>query len=783
MRDAMIILENVKKTVPGLDILKGISLRFDKGLCFIVGDSGAGKSTLMNMISTMDVPTEGVVRYELGDTRFEYTAATKDEEVSKFRAKHLGIIFQDFNLVGDMDGEQNLCLGGALAGIPRQPDIIRKCLSDVNLSEQEHKLMNVMSGGERQRVAIARALYKDADFILADEPTGNLDEKNTRDIFARLKEISREKIVIVISHNREMAEQYGDRIIRMQDGCIVEDRINGAASPVKKTGEKSKDPAKDPTREKESQEAAFKPGIPRDLMQAFALNNIKKFRAKFISMVLVMGLVLGGAAILFSMNHLMSNQVDAMNYVYFDADEVDITKTMTHGATVRAIAVGALLEPITPQEEAELKAVMGFAETVPVDWLGYGIIRKDASQKISLKAIRLNEFFQKRIMSDQIEGSFPQDENQMIIGEDLSHKFFAGGGIGEAVEIGDALGNRYSFTICGINHAKNVDGIYYCYASCDTLLKGHVPPDNFGSIFPAKTITDTENMDRDACVGGTMTGDYEAKEIIAGRLPEKAGELAVNMDALISLYQLLTGEYRYHTLSEVQSGKPEAMEMLNTVLGEDYYIGLNDAYEGKIVGLHSRNDLFFFVEESWLEEATLKRANTIECYFGDMNRTRKADFSLIKEQYDYKSYYLERFDTAVNNQMLWKLMFLFGALLSLVTVFALANSYARVTLSERMYEIGIIKSLGGGKREIGRLLRADQLCLGGASGLLASGLYLLALLILRLTRQGVMSSGLLTLAVALSLPVFGLLCCVLFSRGKISRILKTKPIEDFKKRM
>ena len=128
-------------------------------------------------------------------------------------------------------------------------------------------------------------------------------------------------------------------------------------------------------------------------------------------------------------------------------------------------------------------------------------------------------------------------------------------------------------------------------------------------------------------------------------------------------------------------------------------------------------------------------------------------------------------------------MFLFGALLSLVTVFALANSYARVTLSERMYEIGIIKSLGGGKREIGRLLRADQLCLGGASGLLAVGIYLLALLILRLTRQGVMSSGLLTLAVAASLPVCGLLCCVLFSRGKISRILKTKPIEDFKKRM
>lgn len=777
----MIVLENIKKFVPGQEILKGISVRIDRGLTFITGDSGVGKSTLMNMISTMDAPTEGTVRYEIGDLAFEYAASTGDEEASNFRARHLGIIFQDFNLVGDMNAEKNIRLGGALAGIPARTEKIHGYLSAVNLSDNQDKPMNVMSGGERQRVAIARALYKDVDILLADEPTGNLDEKNTDDIFTRLKEISKNKTVIVISHNMEMARKYGDRILRMQDGHIVEDTVNETSNPAQKHSPKKKEAKKRET-SKSDVRAFQKPGIPADLVKDFAHNNIKKFRWKFVSMVAVMGLALAGAGILFSMNHLLSNEADSLNFTYYDADQVDLHKTLRAEAA-KSMLTSSLYEPISLEEEEQIKNIMGFAETVPVASWGYGIIQNGSSEKISLKAIRLNDFFEKRIMSDQIEGRFPADKSEMIVGKDISEKYFDGDGIGKSILIEDNTGNQYSFTICGINRAKNVDGIYFSYVSFETLLEGKVPPGGWGFLYLAEEMNDPNQSAWFSVSGGRTTESFSEDELIAGKIPAVDGELAVGMDVAIELYRAITGNYPQYSLSEIQSGNPEALSMLDAVFEHDYYISLNAVYPCKVVGLHGRSNTDIFAMGTWLNQATTKQANSLECYFGDMNRTRKADFSKITDKYDYKSYYLERFDTAVDTQDMWKMMFLFGSLLSLVTVFALANSYARVTLSERIYEIGIIKSLGGGKKEISRLLRADQIYLGGASGLLATCIYLLVLLVFRLTGKGVMSSWYLTLAVVASLILGGLLCCLLFSYGKISKTVKTKPIEDFRKRM
>lgn len=778
----MIKLENIKKSVPGLEILKDISLSFEQGMTFIVGDSGAGKSTLMNIISTMDVPTEGRVCYELGDTHFEYSAASGDEEISRFRAGHLGIIFQDFNLIGDMSGAQNLQLGRALAGSPSRADEIADCLAGVNLPGQAEKLMNVMSGGERQRVAIARALYKDAEIILADEPTGNLDEKNTIDIFTKLKEISQERIVIVISHNLEMAQKYGDRILFMKDGMILRDEIKKAA----KEGQEKKKTLRKNTPHRKDQEQVQKSGIPKDLIRSFALNNIRKFRSKFLSMVLVMGIVLAGAGICFSMNHLLSNEVDAMNYLYYDADQVTIYKSNTQGDRAQLYASNLFCGiTISPEEEERVKTLMGFAEAVPADYWGYGIVDDRISEKVSIKPIRLNGFFQKRLMSDQIEGHFPADKNEIIIGEDISKKLFDGGGIGESLTLGDKAENFYTFTVCGINHAKNVDGIYYCYAPYDRLMEGDAVPQNYGEL----TLKE-EVWDRDPNRSGTIsaawgyyTDSYAEEELVAGRLPAAPGELAVDINMLMDLYYAIKGERLYHSLEEIRMGKAETAELLRVVFEHDYYLGLNDAYAVKVVGLHDRGGNIFFAEESWLETATRKRPNCLECYFGDMKRTMKADFSKLPYDFDYKSFYLERFDTAVESQLLWQSMFVFVAILSLVTVFALANSYARVTLSERVYEIGVIKSLGGDKKDLARLLRADQIYLGGGAGLLAAGLYLLTLLVFRLLRKGVMSSWLLTLGVTAGLILCGLLCCLLFSRGKIAKAAKTRPIEDFRRRM
>lgn len=199
--------------------LDGVDLEIERGkFTAIIGTSGSGKSTLLNMLGGLDTPTEGSIR--IGTTDL---AKLGSEQATIFRRKQIGFIFQNYNLVPVLSVWENIIFPISLDG--RKPDkkFIMEVVRLLGLEKKLDSLPNNLSGGQQQRVAIARALASKPSIILADEPTGNLDSKNSDDVIGLLKMTSREfhQTIVMITHNPEIA-QMADRIIRIEDGRIAE---------------------------------------------------------------------------------------------------------------------------------------------------------------------------------------------------------------------------------------------------------------------------------------------------------------------------------------------------------------------------------------------------------------------------------------------------------------------------------------------------------------------------------------------------------------------------------
>ena len=201
--------------------LRDVSLRFrEYEFVSILGPSGSGKTTLLNIIGGLDQYTSGDLIIN-GISTKEY----KDNDWDRYRNHSVGFVFQSYNLIPHQSVLANVELALTISGVSKKARHNKaiKVLKKVGLGDHIYKRPNQLSGGQMQRVAIARALINDPDILLADEPTGALDTKTSVQIMALLKEVSKEKLVIMVTHNPDLANEYSTRIIKIQDGTIQSD--------------------------------------------------------------------------------------------------------------------------------------------------------------------------------------------------------------------------------------------------------------------------------------------------------------------------------------------------------------------------------------------------------------------------------------------------------------------------------------------------------------------------------------------------------------------------------
>ncbi len=216
----MLVANNIEKNYGKLHVLKGVDIQVNKGeIVSIVGSSGAGKSTLLHILGTLDKPAKGEVF--LHNKRIDNLTGNA---LARFRNKHIGFIFQFHHLLPEFTALENVCIPAWIAGTKRKIALEKaeQLLDQMGLSERFQHKPGELSGGEQQRVAVARALINSPSIIMADEPTGNLDSANGKDLhnlFIELRDKFQQSFLIV-THNEELAEM-SDRIVHMKDGRII----------------------------------------------------------------------------------------------------------------------------------------------------------------------------------------------------------------------------------------------------------------------------------------------------------------------------------------------------------------------------------------------------------------------------------------------------------------------------------------------------------------------------------------------------------------------------------
>ncbi len=322
----MLKLKNIVKEYPTGDskvvALKGVNIEFRKNeFVSILGHSGCGKTTLLNIVGGLD-------QYTTGDLIIEgkSTKDFKDGDWDSYRNHSVGFVFQNYNLIPHQSVLSNVELALTLSGVSKAERKQRaiEALEKVGLGDQINKKPNQMSGGQMQRVAIARALVNNPEILLADEPTGALDSETSVQIMELLKEISKEKLVIMVTHNPELADEYSTRIIRLVDGNIVDD-TNPYNTEDAEQAEKTK--AEKKSEKKAAKKMPKKPSMSFFTALSLSLNNLmtKKARTFLTSFAGSIGII--GIALILALSSGFQAYIDSIQQETLTSYPMMVEKT------------------------------------------------------------------------------------------------------------------------------------------------------------------------------------------------------------------------------------------------------------------------------------------------------------------------------------------------------------------------------------------------------------------------------------------------------------------------
>ncbi len=335
----MLKLKNIKKIyVSGdekVEALKGINIEFrESEFVSILGQSGCGKTTLLNIIGGLD-------RYTSGDLIIngKSTKDFKDRDWDAYRNYSVGFVFQSYNLIGHQTVLSNVELALTISGVSRKERKQRaiKALEEVGLKEQIHKKPNQLSGGQMQRVAIARALVNNPDIILADEPTGALDTKTSVQVMEILKKISKDKLIIMVTHNPELAEKYSSRIIKILDGKITDDS----------------DPIEHQKEEKQQDTKKRRTSMKFLTALRLSLNNLmtKKGRTILTSFAGSIGII--GIALILAISTGVQNYIDKVEEDTLSSYPITIEESTVDMSSLMQSMMGDDIESNTENREEE----------------------------------------------------------------------------------------------------------------------------------------------------------------------------------------------------------------------------------------------------------------------------------------------------------------------------------------------------------------------------------------------------------------------------------------------
>ena len=674
----------------------------------ILGPSGSGKTTLLNIIGGLD-------HYDSGDLIINHksTKNYKENDWNAYRNNCIGFIFQNYNLINHISILENVEMGMTLSGVSNK--IKRKraldALDRVGLSEHSHKKPNQLSGGQMQRVAIARALANNPDIILADEPTGALDTKTSEQIMELIKEISKDKLVIMVTHNRELAEKYSTRIVELKDGKLISD-----SNPVKKEDQNSKE---------------FK--IKKTAMSFWtalklSFNNIKTKKGRTALTAFASSIGIIGIALILSLSNGFQAKID--NYEKDTLSQMPITintqaMSLTEEKLEELVENQAKHKEYTKKEfiypkENELETMMHFNK-IDEEYIDY----IEEIDKDKLNAISYEYGTTLNVITKKADGTYalvPTSTNYSmsttsmtgVMGWTLYPKSIKGKSV---------LENNYEVLAGEINQEE--PGIVIAVNSKNELDASTLEQLGFNKD---KNLSFDEILDKELKV---VSNDIYYQELNGYFVPSKDYESMYNSEDTINI-----------KVQAVIRGKEDKSQLTQSGI---YY---NSALVDKVIDMNKNSDIVKKQQEVSYNVLTGqpfdKTTSTVtkDNILGVLGAEGiPSIIYLYPKDFDTKDYiteYLDNYnkDKEEENKILYTdyaamISSLSGSIMDAVTYVLIAFSSISLVVScimiaiityisvlERTKEIGILRALGARKKDIKRVFNAETFIVGIFSGLL-----------------------------------------------------------------
>ena len=522
--------------------LNDVSLNLrDNEFVSILGPSGSGKTTLLNIIGGLD-------RYDSGDLIINgiSTKEYKDRDWDAYRNHTIGFVFQSYNLIPHQSILANVELALTIGGISRSErrERAKKALTDVGLGDQLHKKPNQMSGGQMQRVAIARALVNNPDILLADEPTGALDTETSIQVMELLKKVAKDRLVVMVTHNPELAEQYSTRIVKLRDGKIIDD-----SNPF--TPEKAL--------KKPENQGMGKAKMSFLTSLSLSFNNLRTKKGRTILTAFAGSIGIIGIALILALSsgvntYITDIQRDTMTSypVTISSQAVDMSSIMgNRGGMMQGGETGS-----------------GVSEKRDAIYADYSAIEQSEAMADSIRENNLTAF--KNYLDD------PDSEIQQYLGEngvvytyDVNFKVYSYDADGKLVSTDADTENVSSSTLSG-SQSQAAGGPMANMNRMSSMMDGSSGgAENFSELMPGKDGT---------VVSPILTDSYE---VLYGAWPQDYDEVVLILDennsiSAASLYQLglITGEEYTEITEKIKEGEtaPERTWDYEEICGHTFYL-------------------------------------------------------------------------------------------------------------------------------------------------------------------------------------------------------------------
>ena len=809
----MLQVQDIRKTYTTGDFtqnaLDGVSLNFREcEFAAILGPSGSGKTTLLNIVGGLD-------QYDTGDLIIngKSTKKYKARDWDTYRNHSIGFVFQSYNLIPHQTVLSNVELALTLSGVSkaerrrRAKEVLRK----VGLEDQMHKKPNQMSGGQMQRVAIARALINDPDILLADEPTGALDSETSVMIMDILKEIAKDRLIIMVTHNPELADQYANRIIRLKDGKIVDDTNPYSDEQIRTDLETKQNKSKEKRTNK-----GRKKKTSMSFLTAFSLsmNNLmtKKGRTFMTAFAGSIGII--GIALILSVSNGVQNYIDKVEEdtlssypVVIQENAVDMTAMMTammgdshedgahelDAVYSNDIMVDMILAMSTKIQKNDLYSFKQYLESDEAPLKGYvndikysynmdlNVYKSDVSagpkrvnpsellsnifEGMGMEGAGANMMMNYHVWSemlgnqtlledqyDVIAGRWPQAYNELVLvvddNNEISDYVLYSLGLLDDRELIALMQNAF------MQQSQQTDTVEQTRFSFEDILKVTYKLILSADYYEKQEGVWMDRSDDPAYIAGLLQDAVELK--IVGVLRPTENAVATSIGGAIGYTKELT-EFVVGETQKRQIVQEQLADMQHNVLtGEEFsmnnVVNTYDTVALKlgIVDLDHPSSVSIYPKSFDTKDSIV---DVIEAY----NNRVKADGEEDKvlNYTDMVGTLMSSVTTIVN--VISYVLIAFVSI-SLVVSSIMIGIITYISVLERTKEIGILRSIGASKRDISRVFNAETLLVGLVAGAIGIGVTLLLLIPINLIIRHL--SGISGLA---ALPPVGGLILVLIS--------------------